>query len=161
MYILYNTRIQINILSDKLSQLYTNSLYFQQKFYILIHSTHEFPIIEIYDNSLSQSCLASSIFAGNVMPVLRLLERIQSCFCWRNSRMIIHYLNLFLLLVLLFMVSEKINKDEKNNEICKIIKLGCILFLKYLSDTSKHELTKVLWNIINEFQSTTFFHEFS
>ena len=30
-----------------------------------------------------------------------------------------------------------------------------MLFLKYLWNTSKHELTKVLWNIINEIWSAT------
>ena len=45
------------------------------------------------------------------------------------------------------MVSEKTNKDKKNNERCEIIKLGCNVIFKYPWNTSKHKLTKVLWNI--------------
>ena len=56
-------------------------------------------------------------------------------------------------------MSEKINKDKKNNGRCKIVKLGYNvtfeIFMKYLWNTSKHELTKVLWYIRYEIWSAT------
>ena len=71
---------------------------------------------------LHLSGTSNYLLTSNVMPVLRILERIQSCFCWCNSRMIMHCLIHFCYWY--YLIRGVWNNKQHKQRRRKIIKLG-------------------------------------